>query len=97
MTRDQAIDKMISVRGHAFRRGVLAGEGDYTAAFRDLNRLYVELRSKRSAPERADVAHCLECDRELVGRRAGAEFCDDVCRKRHTRKPPAGQLTLGMS
>jgi hypothetical protein len=41
-----AAEKLISIRHHCFVRGILARhpEGDFLAAFRDVNRLYVEIR-----------------------------------------------------
>ena len=50
----EATDKLISVRHYCFARGV-AGQkqdGDFRLAFRELNRLYVELKrqSERSKP-----------------------------------------------
>ena len=46
MTRQAAAEKLISIRHHCFVRGILARhpEGDFLAAFRELNRLYVEIR-----------------------------------------------------
>lgn len=34
------------------------------------------------------MAQCRECGRDLVGRRAGAEYCDDRCSKAFRRKHP---------
>lgn len=49
MTRIEALAKLISVRHHCFERGVKGRhpDGDFRMAFRDVNRLYVELRDKK--------------------------------------------------
>jgi hypothetical protein len=47
MTRDEAIEKLISVRHYCFVRGVLGrfdGGDDFRQAFRTVNRPHVELR-----------------------------------------------------
>lgn len=46
MTRSEALEKLISVRHHCFVRGVLQKNPDsgFALAFRDVNRLYVNLR-----------------------------------------------------
>jgi hypothetical protein len=57
MNRDEAFDLLIGARHHCFVRGVLGDrsfdrvldkkpEDDFRAAFRELNRLYVELRHR---------------------------------------------------
>lgn len=50
----EATEKLISVRHYCFVRGVAGRkpDGDFRLAFRDLNRLYVELKrqSERSKP-----------------------------------------------
>jgi len=49
-----AVDRLISVRHHCFLKGVVgrSPDGDFRMAFRDLNRLYVEVKrqSERSKP-----------------------------------------------
>jgi hypothetical protein len=51
---EQAREKLISVRHYCFVRGVVGGssDGDFRMAFRDLNRLYLEVKrqSERSKP-----------------------------------------------
>jgi hypothetical protein len=51
---EQAADKLISVRHYCFVRGIAGRkpESDFRMAFRDLNRLYVEVKrqSERSKP-----------------------------------------------
>jgi hypothetical protein len=57
MTREEALEKLISVRHHCFVRGV-AGRSpskDFRLAFRTLNRLYVELRDN-IAPEARPIS-----------------------------------------
>jgi hypothetical protein len=57
MNRDEALAMLIGARHHCFARGVLGNRSfdreldekpadDFRAAFRDLNRLYVELRDR---------------------------------------------------
>lgn len=50
MTRSEALEKLISVRHHCFVRGMLQKNPDagFALAFRDLNRLYVNLRDERA-------------------------------------------------
>lgn len=50
MDREEALNKLISVRHHCFV-GWRGHDDSYRLAFRDLNRLYVELRDGRKAPE----------------------------------------------
>lgn len=47
MTRDEALATLLSARSYCFHQGVAGRhpDGDFRAAFRDLNRLYVELKA----------------------------------------------------
>lgn len=58
MSREDAITKLISIRHHCFRRGVLGhnggrtgGDDDFRQAFRVVNRCYAELKHERPGAE----------------------------------------------
>jgi hypothetical protein len=61
MNMEQAIEKLISVRHYCFVRGIAGRkpESDFRMAFRDLNRLYVEVKrqSERSKPATTQSEH----------------------------------------
>jgi hypothetical protein len=40
----------------------------------------------REAKKRATPGRCLSCGGSLKGKKLGSIFCDDVCRKSHSRK-----------
>jgi hypothetical protein len=54
ITAREALDKLISARHYCFVRGIVGRkpDGDFRMAFRDLNRLYVELKRQSERGKR---------------------------------------------
>ena len=62
MTRDDALAKLISVRHHCFKRGVIGndadrvgGDDDFRQAFRTVKRLYVEVQREIAPQAKRDT------------------------------------------
>lgn len=104
MDRQEALEKLISVRHHCFVRGVLRDEGDFRMAFRDVNRLYVQLRDqgrerpvKKSRIPRPKIGangmmeerpRCKLCNRQVPLMRVKSDFCSSRCNRRFRRLRP---------
>ena len=72
MTREQALEKLISVRHHCF---VNRDDSGYLMAFRDLNRLYVDLRDSEWLENRSRMPFQGHTGRSGARRKAGSRLC----------------------